>query len=157
MTAHSSPITLRKLLCLLALPLLLLLLIGCGNEVELQYKPVTSGSAPVPSAPVQSLSETARAGENLFNSNCLQCHGANATGTIQGPPLVHKFYEPGHHSDASIRSAVLNGVPQHHWSFGNMPPVAGVSVDEVEKIICYLRETQRANGIFEGDAFPTVC
>ena len=38
-----------------------------------------------------------------------------------------------------------------------MAPVAGVSSDEVEKIICYVREMQRAKGLFEGDAFETVC
>ncbi len=38
-----------------------------------------------------------------------------------------------------------------------MPPVAGVSSEDVEKIICYVREVQRANGIFEGDDFSTVC
>ena len=157
MIARSGSLTVRKLLCVLIVVLLPLLLIGCGDEVELQYQSPTSSSEQVPLAPVRSLSEMARVGEGLFNNNCLQCHGANATGTTQGPPLIHRYYEPGHHGDRSIRSAVLNGVPQHHWSFGDMPPVAGVSPDEVEKIICYLRETQRANGIFEGDAFPTVC
>ena len=38
-----------------------------------------------------------------------------------------------------------------------MPPVADVSSDDVENIIRYVRQMQRANGIFEGDAFSTVC
>ncbi len=38
-----------------------------------------------------------------------------------------------------------------------MPPVSGVLPDEVEQIICYVREMQRANGIFERDAYPTTC
>ena len=97
------------------------------------------------------------AGEELFNANCSACHGVGAVGTDAGPPLVHDIYHPGHHSDVSIRSAVRVGVKQHHWFFGDMPPVAGVSSDDVEKIVCYVRETQRANGIFEGDNFNTVC
>ena len=96
-------------------------------------------------------------GEELFNVNCSACHGVSAVGTDVGPPLVHQYYEPGHHSDVSIRSAVRVGVKQHHWFFGDMPPVAGVSSDDVEKIVCYIRETQRAHGIFEGDDFNTVC
>ena len=96
-------------------------------------------------------------GEEIFNANCSACHGLGAVGTDVGPPLVHDFYHPGHHSDVSIRSAVRVGVKQHHWFFGDMPPVAGVSPGDVEKIVCYIRETQRSNGIFEGDAFNTVC
>ena len=38
-----------------------------------------------------------------------------------------------------------------------MAPVAGVSSDEVEEIICYVRELQRAGGIYDGDGFSTVC
>lgn len=97
------------------------------------------------------------AGEELFNANCSACHGVGAVGTDAGPPLVHDIYHPGHHSDVSIRSAVRVGVKQHHWFFGDMPPVAGVSPDDLENIVCYVRETQRANGIFEGDGFNTVC
>ncbi len=103
------------------------------------------------------LSEDARAGMEIFDTNCSVCHGAGAAGTDQGPPLIHKIYEPGHHSDVSIRSAVRVGVKQHHWFFGDMPPVAAVSPDDVEKIVCYIRQTQRANGIFEGDDFNTGC
>ena len=76
------------------------------------------------------------------------CHGANATGIEQGPPLLHKIYESGHHPDASFQRAVKQGVMSHHWRFGHMPPVPGISRKDVAKIIVYVRELQRANGIF---------
>ena len=103
------------------------------------------------------LSDMARAGEELFNANCSLCHGMAAAGTSQGPSLIDRIYHPGHHPDLSFRNAVRQGVQQHHWFFGDMPPVAGVSSDDVEKIICYVREMQRANGIFEGNDYSTVC
>ena len=81
----------------------------------------------------------------------------NAAGTTQGPTLIDRIYHPGHHPDFSIRNAVSQGVRQHHWVFGDMPPVTDVSSDDAEKIICYIRETQRANGLFEGDSYSTVC
>ena len=80
------------------------------------------------------------------------CHGAGAAGTQAGPPLVHRIYYPGHHPDISFRNAVKNGVISHHWEFGHMPPQPGVSDDEIEKIICYVRELQIAGGIYEGEA-----
>ena len=43
--------------------------------------------------------------------------------------------------------AVQRGVRQHHWTFGNMPPVPGLNDREVAFIIAYVRELQRANGI----------
>ena len=76
------------------------------------------------------------------------CHGENATGTEQGPPLVHKIYEPGHHADASFYRAVERGVRSHHWPFGNMPPIPGVSRKDVTRILAFVRELQRANGIY---------
>lgn len=92
-------------------------------------------------------SEVAKEGQALFNTNCSACHGNNATGTKQGPPLIHKIYEPSHHGDVSFQRAAKYGVRAHHWPFGNMPPVAGVTETEVSRIIAYVRETQRANGI----------
>ena len=96
---------------------------------------------------IPELSEDAQAGARLFASNCALCHGTNAAGTDLGPPLVHKIYEPGHHPDAAFYRAVNQGVVSHHWSFGNMPPVPDVSQRSVRKIVAYVRELQRANGI----------
>ena len=135
----------------------LLLMIGCGGESEPpSATPEPSGAEQAPQAG-SDLSEAARAGEDLFNANCSVCHGVGATGTNQGPTLIDRIYHPGHHPDFSIRNAVSQGVQQHHWGFGDMAPVAGLSSDDVEKIICYVRELQRADGIFEGDDFSTVC
>lgn len=95
------------------------------------------------------LSQVALQGETLFRANCATCHGDNADGRDGlGPPLVHKIYEPGHHSDGSFFLAAAQGVRAHHWRFGNMPPVDTVSQDEVGKIVVYVRSLQRTNGIF---------
>ena len=88
-------------------------------------------------------------GVQLFADNCARCHGAMADGTNTGPPLVHRLYEPGHHADFAFQSAAKNGVIAHHWDFGDMPPVAGVSEDEVTQIIAYVRDLQRKGGIIK--------
>ena len=139
------------------LALLLAVMVGCGEESTPQYEARESGGSERISEPELALSNTARAGEELFNANCSVCHGMNASGTSQGPTFIDRIYHPGHHPDFSFRNAVSNGVTQHHWVFGDMPPVDGVSPEDVDKIICYVREVQRANGIFQGDDFPTVC
>ena len=149
---HRNPV-----LAVGAMALILLTLAGCGDASPRQYETtISNDTVPVP-VTRPALSDAALAGEELFNANCSLCHGANAAGTHQGPPLIHKVYTPGHHSDFSIRNAVRRGVKQHHWQFGDMPPVTTVSLDDVQKITCYIREMQRANGIFEGDAFGTAC
>lgn len=95
------------------------------------------------------LSPTAQRGRGSFNENCASCHGRDARGGPGGPPLIHKIYEPSHHGDESFRLAVRNGVVQHHWDFGNMPAMPDrVSPEAVEDIIVFIREAQRANGIF---------
>ena len=139
------------------LALLLAAVVGCGEESAPQYETREPGGDERVSEPEPALSDTARAGEELFNANCSVCHGMNASGTSQGPTFIDRIYHPGHHPDFSFRNAVSNGVTQHHWVFGNMPPVDGVSSEDVDKIICYVREVQRANGIFQGDDFSTVC
>jgi cytochrome c2 len=92
-------------------------------------------------------SPDARKGGVLFMSKCAKCHGFYTQGTKNGPPFLHPFYRPGHHADGAYRAAIRNGVQQHHWSFGNMPPVEGVADDQVPLIIRYVRELQKANGI----------
>ncbi|MFC4670769.1 c-type cytochrome [Seohaeicola nanhaiensis] len=92
------------------------------------------------------LSSEAQEGERYFNAVCATCHGQNGLGTDQGPPLIHDIYNPGHHADQAFMIAAMNGVRQHHWPFGNMPPQK-VTSGEVARIITYVRELQEANGI----------
>lgn len=86
-------------------------------------------------------------GRALFEANCAACHGVNAAGSDQGPPLVHRIYEPSHHGDMAFVLAAKQGVRAHHWRFGNMPAVEGVSDEDVLQITDYVRALQRANGI----------
>ena len=99
------------------------------------------------SVQVPALTLTAQKGEAAFNANCAACHGDNASGSEQGPPLVHNIYNPGHHADGAFFLAAKNGVRAHHWPFGDMPKQPQVSAGEVAAIIAYVRELQAANGI----------
>jgi cytochrome c len=96
---------------------------------------------------VPKLSITAVSGKKVFDTNCAQCHGQNASGTNKGPPLVHDIYNPGHHGDQSFFQAIRKGVGQHHWPYGNMPPQPQVSENQMAVIVQYVRELQAANGI----------
>ncbi|MHA1547449.1 MAG: c-type cytochrome [Alphaproteobacteria bacterium] len=92
-------------------------------------------------------SAQAGSGKALFEESCAACHGINASGTAAGPPLVHDIYNPGHHADESFARAARNGVPSHHWPYGDMPPIANIGVAQVRAITTYVRELQIANGI----------
>jgi mono/diheme cytochrome c family protein len=108
----------------------------------------TGTGAALASVTVPPLGGQAAQGAKDFARSCASCHGADADGRDGvGPPLVHKIYEPGHHADGAFYLAVAQGVRQHHWTFGNMPPVTGVSPDEIARIVAYVRTLQRANGI----------
>lgn len=136
-----SPIRLITVLVLAGLTgaaVIWLLVRGSTSEQSLTHQVAVN---------VPQLSGAAASGKVAFDRNCVACHGANAGGGPGGPPLVHKIYEPGHHADISFVLAVKNGVRQHHWSFGSMPPIPGVSEVEVAQIIAYVRTLQRANGI----------
>lgn len=87
-------------------------------------------------------------GQRIFENACVACHGTNAAGVEGvGPPLIHVIYEPSHHADESFQRAVANGVRSHHWRFGDMPPVEGLTRGDIAMVIAYIREIQRANGI----------
>lgn len=109
----------------------------------------TSGSAMVDVSVPAELSERAKIGKTAFEAKCAGCHGINAAGRDgKGPPLVHRIYEPSHHSDMAFVMAANSGVRSHHWTFGNMPPVEGLTNADIKAIAAYVRELQRENGIF---------
>ena len=95
--------------------LVLGLLVACDSSQPRQ----AVGGGPVPAE--------FQVGETKFNSSCAACHGKEAAGTDHGPPLVHKIYEPNHHGDPAFQRAATTGVRAHHWEFGNMPKIEGVT------------------------------
>lgn len=111
----------------------------------------TSAEAPAALAVVKlpdTLSPQAQIGKLGFDAKCATCHGANAAGQADiAPPLIHIIYEPSHHGDESFQRAAAQGVSGHHWPFGDMPPVEGVTTGDIKMITAYIRELQRANGI----------
>jgi mono/diheme cytochrome c family protein len=82
-------------------------------------------------------------GKRLFEKNCASCHGIDLKGSEKGPPFLHPVYVPSHHGDASFQAAVHHGSRAHHWKFGDMPPVQGLSADDVAHITAYVRQQQR--------------
>ena len=89
-----------------------------------------------------------RLGKLAYDAKCAVCHGKDTAGTNTGPPFLHKVYHPGHHGDASFFRATVQGARAHHWPFGDMPKVEGVSKPMIINIIKYVRAMQKANGIF---------
>lgn len=119
-----------------------------GPEQNVSQAPSEPNSAIVEITIPESLSANAQVGKVAFEAVCASCHGVNAVGQVDvAPPLVHVIYEPSHHGDEAFQRAVASGVRGHHWPFGNMPPIDGLTRGDVQMIITYIREMQRANGI----------
>lgn len=110
-----------------------LLVTGCGE---------TTADPDIPPQDPQIV----EAGAGLYAAHCAGCHGADLRGTDKGPSQLSIVYEPSHHPDEAFQLAVLRGSPAHHWDFGPMPPVPGLSPEEVEAIIAFVRERQRVEG-----------
>jgi mono/diheme cytochrome c family protein len=99
--------------------------------------------APADSEPTADL---IAAGEPLYQASCAQCHGTDLRGTSLGPSHLSIVYEPNHHGDAAFVLAARAGVRQHHWLFGNMPPIPGLSDDDLDAIVAYVRDQQSIHG-----------
>jgi len=85
-------------------------------------------------------------GAAVYAASCASCHGTDLRGTERGPSHLSKVYEPSHHGDDAFRRAIAQGSPQHHWGFGDMPPVSDLSPDEVSAVIAYIRDVQSREG-----------
>ena len=99
-----------------------------------------------PSAAESSSKLDGAAGEPLYQQHCAACHGSDLRGTAAGPSHLSIVYEPNHHGDAAFALAVRNGVRQHHWNFGDMAAVPGLTDDQIAAITAYIRDQQRIRG-----------
>jgi len=121
--------------------------VDLSNETVVVDKKVAEGTLANVLLP-DTLSQNAKIGKLAFEVKCVSCHGTNAAGQAGvAPPLVHIIYKQNHHGDESFQRAAALGVRAHHWSFGNMPAVEGLTRADVKMIVVYIRELQRANGI----------
>lgn len=123
------------------LPILALLAVGCG-DAQPELPPNFEQYAQLENVPTGH-----REGARRYEELCAACHGPAATGTSSGPPLIHHYYRPAHHSDAAFRLAVTRGVASHHWNFGDMPPVQGASEADIDAIVGYVRWLQEQAGM----------
>lgn len=97
-------------------------------------------------APTNSAGSQVERGAEVYAESCASCHGADLRGTDKGPSHMSIVYEPNHHTDDSFRRAIADGAPQHHWNFGDMEPVEGLTEDDIEAVIAYVRAEQERQG-----------
>jgi cytochrome c5 len=87
-------------------------------------------------------------GKQLYDQYCSSCHGLQLNGSDKGPPLLHPYYKPSHHGDQSFYRAALQGVQQHHWKFGNMAPVEGMTTKKMDSLVPYVRYYQKQKELY---------
>lgn len=109
--------------------------------------PTVTSDAPAP--PTTAAAPAVPDGAAVYQQYCAECHGVDLRGTDKGPSQLSIIYEPNHHGDYAYRVAIREGTREHHWWFGDMPPVEGITDLEIEKVISYIRAEQERLGFEE--------
>lgn len=97
--------------------------------------------------PLGSSPEVAAAGRTLYNHNCTNCHGLDATAGDRAPALAaQRSYNRT--SDQDLFDAVTKGIP------GTGMPAMGLSADDSWRIVAYIRSLRASAADFppDGDA-----
>ena len=133
---------------------------ACGAEVNdagdssaAQAAPIETSAAPAPTVTSDAPAPLTTAatfvvpdGAAVYQQYCAECHGVDLRGTDKGPSQLSIIYEPNHHGDYAYRVAIREGTREHHWWYGDMPPVEGITDLEIEKVISYIRAEQERLG-----------
>lgn len=84
---------------------------------------------------------SAATGKELFEKNCVSCHGADGSGnTAVGKAVGAKDLrsdEAKKLTDAQIATQIKNGK-------GNMPPFDSLTKPEIDSLVAYVRVLQKA-------------
>lgn len=86
-------------------------------------------------------------GEQLYQTNCAGCHGSELQGTRIGPPMLDEYYLPATTPDSQFVSAIDDGASAEQFDFGPMPAIPGLTDEQVQEIIGYVRGQQREAGL----------
>ncbi len=115
----------------------------------LQISSTAAGPNPLYANPVEpEMTPSLNLGKMNYEFYCSSCHGKSAGGTENGPTFISRIYHPGHHGDRAFIVAPKQGARAHHWQFGDMKPVPGVTDGQLQSILAYIRAVQKANGVF---------
>jgi mono/diheme cytochrome c family protein len=125
-----------------AVVLLLVAFVVFGNNASVRDPMTGATEFNIPVQPAALVSE----GADLYQASCASCHGSDLRGTDLGPSQLSVVYQPGHHPDQAYALAAFNGVSAHHWQFGDMPPISGLSQVDMDRIVAFIREMQRTQG-----------
>ena len=128
--------------------------VACGADASESGDSSAAEPIPTQAADVTSPASTAAElaipdGAEVYQQFCAECHGVDLRGTDKGPSQLSIVYEPNHHGDYAYRVAIREGTREHHWWFGDMPPVEGISDLEIEKVISFIRAEQERLGFEE--------
>jgi len=111
--------------------------------------PAHSGQSAIYESPVEpKATPQLNLGKMNYEAYCASCHGKTTAGSDKGPTFISRIYHPGHHGDQAFYIAAKRGTRAHHWKFGDMKPVEGVTDNQLALIIKYVRAVQQANGLF---------
>jgi mono/diheme cytochrome c family protein len=145
MSFRHAPVAARRRGAVVAAALFALGALACGGDDDDDDTGTQPDAGTVESA-VPGATVDLALGEEVYQTSCAQCHGEDLGGTDQGPSQLSIVYEPNHHSDEAYVAAIAQGSPEHHWEFGDMPPVEGLDDDEVASVIAYIRSVQETEG-----------
>ena len=97
---------------------------------------------------IPELSASALHGREIINTQCAECHGVDGTGgSRKGPPILHSMYRDEIFPDFVFKRSVLEGKREKNWRFGPMPAMPDLSDEDVDGVIAFVREVQRATGM----------
>jgi mono/diheme cytochrome c family protein len=105
------------------------------------------------------------AGQNLFNSSCVGCHGTDAAGTDRAPPLFGSLLDADYIAERVRRSGLADSPTYPGLTGGRMPFWGGdrLSDDELVDIVAFVlsNEPDMPSGPDAGpsgpDAGPSDC
>lgn len=125
--------------------------VACGADAgdagdSLAAEPAPTSSTAAPPSASTAAAPVVPDGAAVYQQYCAECHGVDLRGTDKGPSQLSIVYEPNHHGDYAYRVAIREGTREHHWWFGDMPPVEGMTDLEIEEVISFIRAEQQRLG-----------